>query len=140
MTAAASTYFQALQLLPHPESGFYRETYRSQQKVAVAQAGDGALVAKNASTGIYFLLEPGNFSAFHTIHSDEMWHVYAGDALQVLELADNGELRCTRLGPDLLQGEVFQHVVPAHTWFASRLAAGGWRRVFAGGLHRGTRL
>ncbi len=125
MTATASTYIQALQLLPHPEGGFYRETYRSQQTLDVPQAGDGALVARNASTGIYFLLEQGNFSAFHKIRSDEMWHFYAGAALEVLELADNGELRSTRLGPDLRQGEVFQHVVPAHTWFASRVAAGG---------------
>jgi len=125
MTNTAQTYIQALQLLPHPEGGFYRETYRSLQTVAVAQAADGAPVPRHVSTGIYFLLEHGNFSAFHKIRSDEMWHFYAGDALEVLELADDGSLRCTRLGQDMGQGEVFQHVVPAHTWFASRVAGGG---------------
>ena len=125
MTATARTTIQTLQLLPHPEGGFYKETYRSQQSITVARHGHSALAARSVSTGIYFLLESGNFSAFHRICSDEMWHFYAGDALEVLELADTGALRCTRLGPDLGRGEVFQHVVSAHTWFASRVAAGG---------------
>lgn len=125
MTPTAQTYVQALQMQAHPEGGFYRESYRSPQRMDVPQVGHGAGVQRSVSTGIYFLLEQGNFSAFHQIQSDEMWHFYAGQALEVLELSDNGALRCTRLGPDILQGEVFQHVVPAHTWFASRVAVGG---------------
>lgn len=126
MTITAQTYIESLQLLPHPEGGFYKETYRSPQKMTVAQPdGGGAQTQRNVSTGIYFLLEQGNFSAFHKIRSDEMWHFYAGQALEVLEITAGGDLRCTRLGPDPLRGEVFQHVVPAHTWFASRVAAGG---------------
>lgn len=125
MTATAHTYIQTLQLQAHPEGGYYRESYRSPLLVAVTQAEDGPAVQRNVSTGIYFLLEQGNFSAFHKIHSDEMWHFYAGQALEVLEISPAGELRCTRLGPDVLQGEVFQHMVPAHTWFAARVAAGG---------------
>jgi hypothetical protein len=125
MTANAQTYVRALQLQAHPEGGFYRETYRSPLLMDVAQVDPGEFVQRSVSTGIYFLLEHGNFSAFHKIHSDEMWHFYAGQALEVLEISPAGELRCTRLGPDVLQGEVFQHVVPAHTWFASRVVAGG---------------
>ncbi len=123
MTASARTYIEALGLQAHPEGGFFRETYRSDQMMAVAVAGAGAVVRRNVCTGIYFLLEQGNFSAFHRIKSDEMWHFYAGQALEVLELSSTGELRCTRLGPDILQGEVPQHVVPADTWFAARVAA-----------------
>jgi predicted cupin superfamily sugar epimerase len=74
---------------------------------------------------VYFLLEAGNFSAFHRIESDEMWHFYAGQALEVLELDDAGNLARTRLGPDLLNGDVPQHAVPARRWFASRVAPGG---------------
>ena len=125
MPATTQTYVQALQMLPHPEGGFYKETYRSQQLMTVARPDNGALAQRNVSTGIYFLLERGNFSAFHQIRSDEMWHFYAGQALEVLEISASGALRCTRLGANILQGEVFQHVVPAHTWFASRVAAGG---------------
>jgi len=125
MTPGAQTYVQALQMQAHPEGGFYRESYRSAQLMDVTQVEEGVEVRRNVSTGIYFLLEHGNFSAFHKIRSDEMWHFYAGQALEVLEINPAGNLRCTRLGPDVLQGEVFQHVVPAHTWFASRVASGG---------------
>ena len=125
MTTTAQTYVDALQMLPHPEGGFYKESYRSPQRMTVARPADGAPVQRNASTGIYFLLERGNFSAFHKIRSDEMWHFYAGQALEVLEITADGDLRCTRLGPMLWQGEVFQHVVRGDTWFAARVAAGG---------------
>lgn len=114
---SAAAYIDTLQLQAHPEGGYYRETYRSARMVPDVQ--------RHISTGIYFLLEHGNFSAFHQIQSDEMWHFYAGQALDVLELLPSGELTCTRLGPDVLHGEVFQHVVPAQTWFASRVADGG---------------
>ena len=91
----------------------------------VTPGGGGSSAQRSVSTGIYFLLEKNNFSAFHKIQSDEMWHFYAGQALEVLELDERGELRCTRLGPDILKGEIHQHVVLANTWFASRVAAGG---------------
>jgi predicted cupin superfamily sugar epimerase len=125
MKPNAQTYIHALHMIPHPEGGFYKESYRSDLLIDVTKPVDGAVVQRNVSTGIYFLLEQGNFSAFHKIQSDEMWHFYAGHALEVLELKDTGELLCTRLGSDVLRGEVFQHVVPAYTWFASRVAGGG---------------
>lgn len=125
MTPTAQTYIDALQMQAHPEGGFFKETYRCHHLMDVTQGGGGTLVQRSVSTGIYFLLEKNNFSAFHKIQSDEMWHFYAGQALEVLELNAGGELRCTRLGSDILGGEVHQHVVPANTWFASRVAAGG---------------
>lgn len=122
MPPTARTYIDALKMQAHPEGGFFRETYRSD--VLVDVTGDGAVRQRNAATGIYFLLEDGNFSAFHKIMSDEMWHFYAGQALEIFELHITGALRCTRLGPDILRGDVHQHVVPANTWFASRVVAG----------------
>jgi predicted cupin superfamily sugar epimerase len=68
------------------------------------------------------LLEQGNFSAFHKIKSDECWHFYAGSTLHVYVLHDNGELETVKLGNDILNGELFQYVVPANCWFASRPA------------------
>jgi predicted cupin superfamily sugar epimerase len=125
MTPTAQTYIDTLQMQAHPEGGYFKETYRSLQLIDVTQAGGGTSVPRSVSTGIYFLLEKNNFSAFHKIQSDEMWHFYAGQALEVLEFNERGELGCTRLGSDILGGEVHQHVVPANTWFASRVAAGG---------------
>lgn len=125
MTLTAQTYIQALNLQAHPEGGFFRETYRSKCVAAVSLDDLTDMVHRNISTGILFLLEEGNFSAFHQIKSDEMWHFYAGQSLEVLELTDSGELLCTRMGPDILGGDVPQHVVWANTWFASRVASGG---------------
>ena len=125
MTPTAQTYIDTLQMDAHPEGGFFKETYRSRHLINVTQGSGSTPVQRSVSTGIYFLLEKNNFSAFHKIQSDEMWHFYAGQALEVLELNEHGELGCTRLGSDILGGEVHQHVVPANTWFASRVAAGG---------------
>jgi len=125
MKISAQTYIDALKLQAHPEGGFFKETYRSQGRMDVGLAPGVPLVQRNICTGIYFLLEGNNFSAFHRIKSNEMWHFYAGQALEVLELSGNQELICTRLGPDIAGGEVLQHVVPANTWFASRVASGG---------------
>ena len=77
---------------------------------------------KNISTAIYFLLEQGNFSAFHRIKSDECWHFYAGETLLIYVLHPNGNLVVTRLGNDIANGETFQFVVPANCWFASEPA------------------
>ena len=109
-------------LLPHPEGGWYKETYRSKETVAsnalpVSFSGDRAF-----STAIYFLLEQGNFSAFHRIKSDECWHFYYGDALLVYIIREDDDLEIIRLGNDFSRGELFQFVVPANCWFASRPA------------------
>lgn len=119
MTPNAQTYIRTLQLQPHPEGGFYKETYRSAATVSTPNG------ARNHSTGIYFLLEAGNFSAFHRIKSDEMWHFYAGDVLEVIEIDATGTLTVTAVGNDVETGHVFQYVVKAGNWFASRVRAGG---------------
>lgn len=121
----ASYWIEKYQLLPHPEGGYYAETYRAaetipHQVLPSRFAGDRAF-----STGIYFLLESHHFSAFHRIQADEMWHFYAGDALEVFVIdAHSGTLDVIRLGNNPENGETFQAVVPAGAWFASRPASG----------------
>lgn len=114
-------YIQQLQLLPHPEGGYYKETYRS-QATANFKGFDGE---RNYCTGIYFLIEKNNFSALHRIKSDEMWHFYAGDALEVIEITPEGKLIITHVGSNLMKGEVFQYTVKAGHWFGSRVIQGG---------------
>lgn len=110
-----------LQLLPHPEGGFYKEVYRSAGTIPQsALPGFGG--NRNYCTGIYFMLTGDNFSAFHRIKSDELWHFYHGDACEVVVIHANGELEIIRLGSDISNGEVFQAVVPAGAWFGSRCA------------------
>lgn len=115
----------ALGLVPHPEGGYYRETYRAPLHVEV-----GGKV-RSASTAIYFLLGAGDLSALHRIASDEVWHFYAGEDLEVLSIDPQGALTRHRVGPDPSTGAVFQCMVPAGCWFGSRLAAPSGPTAFA---------
>jgi len=117
----ASYYIDHLHLKPHPEGGYYAETYRSSGIIPASSlsqfSGD-----RNYSTAIYYLLKQGDFSAFHRIKSDECWHYYAGDALLIHVLNNDATYACIKLGPEPDKGEVFQFVVPANTWFAAECA------------------
>ncbi len=111
MIQDAQYWIRELQLRPHPEGGYYRVTYTSQLPIATPNGN------RAASTAIYFLLEGRDFSAFHRIASDELWHFYAGSALVVYVIDAAGcysELRVDGVGS-------FQAVVRAGCWFASRL-------------------
>jgi uncharacterized protein len=116
----AAGWIKALQLSPHPEGGYYRVTYTSQLKIAQAALPAGFHGDRVASTAIYFLLAGNDFSAFHRIASDEMWHFYAGSALQILVIDGDGVLSELRLDG----AGSFQAVVPAGCWFASRVVDG----------------
>lgn len=113
-----------LQLAPHPEGGWFRETYRARETIeasALPHRFDGA---RSISTAITFLLEAGQCSHLHRIKADEVWHFYAGDPLIVVEIDAVGSLKTTRLGGDLGAGGAFQHVVPAGAWFGAVPAEG----------------
>jgi predicted cupin superfamily sugar epimerase len=102
---------ETLSLLPHPEGGFYRETFRARLLLRdLPWIGPDA--TRNASTAIYFLLPAGVFSAFHRVTSDEVWHHYDGDAVDVHTLDEQTGHKVVRLGRDIRAGERPQHVVP----------------------------
>lgn len=111
-------------LLPHPEGGWYKETYKSSETIPSNALPVRFMGDRTFSTAIYFLLEAGNFSAFHRIKSDECWHFYMGDPLWVYVLLPGGKLEITKLGSNFERGELFQFLVPANCWFASRPAPG----------------
>lgn len=115
----------ALNLLPHPEGGYFKETYRSEMLVDAEHLNKEFSGQRNLSTAIYFLIEQANFSALHKIKSDEIWHFYDGDALEVIEIDDLGHLKFTAVGRNLSEGEHMQYLVKANTWFGSRVKAGG---------------
>ena len=112
---------QHLHLEPHVEGGAYRETYRSNLKLPQIALPARMKGDRAASTGIYFLLEAGEFSAFHRIAADEMWHFYDGYTLSIYEITPMGTLLHHRLGRDLVAGEQLQLVIPAGSWFGSRV-------------------
>jgi len=115
MHADATRLIQALDLAPHPEGGFFRETYRA--PLIVSGLPHGA--PRAAHTAIYFLLPAGAFSALHRVASDEVWHHYAGDPIDLHEIDDRGLHTCIALGHDFAIGERPQHVVPAGVWQAA---------------------
>lgn len=107
----------------HPEGGWFKETYRSKEVILKEHLPERFSGMRSFSTGIYFLLEGEQFSGFHRIKSDEMWHFYAGQALNVYIINENGELEVVAIGPNIDKGERFQYVVKAGCWFASRPAS-----------------
>ena len=115
---------QQYNLQPHPEGGWYKETYKSGEYITGSALPERFGGSRAFSTAIYFLLEQGNFSAFHRIKSDECWHFYAGDPLLIYVMQLNGKLDIIHLGNDIEKGQVFQFVVPANCWFASTPAPG----------------
>ena len=119
-----NTLIQKYNLEPHPEGGWYKQTYKSSELVAASALPDRFNSERVFSTAIYFLLEKGNFSAFHRIKSDECWHFYAGGPLNIYIIDQTGKLKVITLGSDHEKGESFQYVVPANCWFASRPAPG----------------
>lgn len=121
MSLSSAYYIQSLGLQPHPEGGYFKETYRSEMTLTHKEFES----ARNVCTGIYFMLVEGNFSAFHRIKSDEMWHFYTGDALNIYVIHPSGEFEVIKLGLALDKGQLPQAVVPAGCWFASRVADGG---------------
>ena len=121
MSARARQLIQTLGLIPHPERGFYSETYRAAARVTSAShAGD-----RSASTAIYFLVtadEPT--TSLHRLKSDEVFRLYEGGPLEILQLRADGQVIITRLGLDIAAGERPQAVIPAGTWFGTELATG----------------
>ena len=115
---AAAEIVALLDLKPHPEGGHYRETWR-----ADAQEG-----ARASGTAIYFLLAEGERSHWHRVDAAEIWHWYAGAALE-LEISADGKDRDTyRLGPGLASGGLPQIIVPPDAWQTAR-TLGAWTLV-----------
>ena len=114
----AAEIIARLELKPHPEGGHYRETFRDSRRDANG---------RSASTAIYFLLARGERSHWHRIDAAEVWHYYAGSALN-LQIADDVGQRCISLGSDLAAGEVPQATVPAQAWQAAE-CSGDWTLV-----------
>jgi len=117
----AAYWIEKLGLERHPEGGYYRQTYRADLLLAQAALPAEFTGPRAASTAIYFLLDGEDFSAFHRLRSDELWHFYVGGSLVVHVIEKNGQYSETQLGSDPEAGEVFQAVVKAGCWFASRL-------------------
>ena len=116
----ADYWIDQLNLQKHPEGGFYRETYRSSEKIPASGLPCRFEHERNFSTSIYFLLESEQKSLFHRIKSDELWHFHAGTSLSIFVLRDEG-LDIYKLGPHPGKGESLQIAIPANHWFGAKV-------------------
>ena len=116
---SAEEVVRLLDLAPHPEGGWFRETFRDPR----TDAG-----GRSVSTLIYFLLGPGDVSAWHRVDAAEIWHWYAGAPI-VITVSENGhDCAASHLGPDLKAGQRPQFVVPANVW-QTATSLGAWTLV-----------
>lgn len=120
MQGTPEDLIEQLGLQPHPEGGYYVETFRPPGTITLP---DGRIRAPG--TAIYFLLLPGTFSALHRVAADEVWHHYGGAPLELVTITPGGTLERFVLGPDLRGGQRPQHVVASGVWQGARPIGNG---------------
>lgn len=118
----AAYWIERLGLAPHPEGGYFRETYRAAESIPAAGLPARFAGARTFSTAVYYLLQGDDVSALHRIAADEVWHHYTGAPLALAIIDPDGRLTTPLLGTDADHGESFQLVVPAGAWFGATLA------------------
>ena len=116
---AIESIIQKLNLAPHPEGGYYRETYRSTLEIDPAGLEKRYSGKRNCSTCIYFLLTSDSFSSFHRIKQDEIWHFYKGNPILLHLISPSGDYSNVTIGNNLEAGHLPQFVVPGGYWFAA---------------------
>ena len=124
MSLDSKRWIDHLKLTKHIEGGYFSEVYQSELVLNTSQLPDHFTASRHCCTHIYFLLEKSQFSAFHRIKSDELWHFYAGDSLIVYEIDDSGKLIEHLLGQDPESHRLFT-CVKAGSWFGARLTGSG---------------
>jgi uncharacterized protein len=122
----AQQIIDRLRLVPLAiEGGYFRETYRSTLKLPADALPATYRGDRHVSTAIYYLLTPDTFSTIHRVKSDEVFHFYAGDAVEMLQLWPDGTGKTLIIGNDLAAGHEPQVIVPAGVWQGCRLNPGG---------------
>ena len=117
----AEFWIKKLGLQKHPEGGWFKEAYRSGEFIKKEHLPERFKGERHHSTAIYFLITTGEFSAFHRIKSDELWHFYDGSAITIHMIDDDRNYSTVTLGRDIEKGEVFQYAIPKGIWFAAEV-------------------
>ncbi|MCB0723038.1 MAG: cupin domain-containing protein [Ignavibacteriae bacterium] len=114
-------WIDKLQMKPHPEGGYFKEVYRSEESYSGEHLPERFGGDRSHSTSIYFLLVGEQVSKFHRIKSDEVWHFYEGSPVMVHRITRTGELKSTVLGRNHDAGEQLQFAVPHGEWFGAEV-------------------
>ncbi len=122
----ADYWIDKLNLQPHPEGGYFSETYRSDEKVKVDSLPDRYSSDRNFGTSIYFLLTTESVSNFHRLASYEIWHFHAGGSGLIHMISKDGTLNSKRIGDNMEAGDSLQVIIPRGCWFAAEVIAGDY--------------
>ena len=117
----ANYWIEKLSLQVHPEGGFFKENYRSNEFISKDALPDRFSGDRTFSTSIYFLLDKDQYSAFHRIKQDEIWHFYDGCSLTIHIIDPVGNYSTVILGKDIDNDENLQIIVPAGCFFAAEI-------------------
>jgi predicted cupin superfamily sugar epimerase len=109
-----------LDLEPHPEGGYFKRQYYSEEYVLKDSLPERYSHLRHFYSSIYYLLGPGDFSAFHRLKSDEIWHFFEGDSISIHFLNPDGTYSLHHMGINLAKGECYQLLIPHGTWFAAQ--------------------
>jgi predicted cupin superfamily sugar epimerase len=118
MSLSAEYWIRTLHLQPHPEGGFFAETWRSHLRIPRTSLPEIFTGDRSMGTAIYYLLTPGSFSHLHRLRTDEIWHHYDGGVLQISVLQQDGSMKQYMLGK--AAGATPQLVIPAGVWFGAK--------------------
>ena len=116
----ADYWIQHLKLIPHPEGGHYKETYKSRIFLSKGELNNCVITRRSASL-IYFLLSENEKSAFHKLKNDEIWIFNSGSSVKIYIIDNNGNLSIEKLGNNIENNEELQVFIPAESWFAAEL-------------------
>ncbi|MBD3408642.1 MAG: hypothetical protein GF419_00400 [Ignavibacteriales bacterium] len=119
----AHYWIERLELTPHPEGGYFREVYQSDEAIAAEALPERYGSPRSFAASIYFLLAGENFSAFHRLKTDELWHRYDGGGVRLHEIQPGGEYRLHKLGVDFENGERPFAWIKRRSWFAAETAS-----------------
>ena len=120
MNKEAEKIVKALNLTKHPEGGYFSEVYRSKETIE-KDLHERFIGKHSLYTSIYFLLSENDYSAFHVLKSDEIWHFYKGTTLDVHIISPDGSLNSVSLGKNFESGECFQYCIKAGHYFAAEV-------------------
>lgn len=123
MAQNANYWIENLRLGPHPEGGYFCEVYRSEERVPSAALPIRYGSNRCFGTSIYYMLVAGEFSAFHRLDSDEIWHFYAGEMIDLHMIHSDGRHEHIKVGNKIDQGQQLQVAIPRQTWFAASVAS-----------------
>ena len=125
-------WINKLGLIPHPEGGYYKETYKSNEFIGMEGLPERFQSPRAFLTSIYYLLENSDFSRFHRLKSDEIWYYHAGNPVKAHIIPENGNYIEKMLGPNPEKNQAFQLIIPQKSWFAVNVIPGNYNFALLG--------